>query len=119
VYNVLLAPRWAPEGWQLVADIVVHQVVPGRFVMFWLSRPRGRLGGGEARFAALWPIGYAAYGLTRGAFDGFYPYFFMDPTAAPLWRVALNMGVLTAVFLAGALGVIALDRALARRRAAA
>jgi hypothetical protein len=119
VYNVLLAPRWAPEGWQLVADIIVHQVVPALFVMFWLSRPRGRLGWGDAMFAALWPIGYAAYGLTRGAFDGFYLYFFMDPTAAPLWRVALNMSVLTAVVLAGALGVIAIDRALARRRAAA
>ncbi len=28
VYNVLLAPRWDPQGWQKVADVIVHNAVP-------------------------------------------------------------------------------------------
>jgi uncharacterized membrane protein len=28
VYNVLLAARWDPQGWQNVADVVVHNIVP-------------------------------------------------------------------------------------------
>ena len=115
VYNILLAPRWAPEGWQLVADIVVHQATPILFTLYWFARPHGRIGWKDALFAALWPLGYAAYGLTRGAFDGFYPYFFMDPSTTPAPQVALNMGGLTLAFIIGALVLVALDRALARR----
>ena len=115
VYNILLAPRWEPQGWQLVADIMLHQATPIIFALYWLARPHGRLGWRDALFAALWPIAYAAYGLARGALDGFYPYFFMDPSTTPLPRVALNMAGMTAAFIVGALLVVALDRALARR----
>jgi len=115
VYNVLLAPRWAPEGWQLVADIAVHQGTPLLCALYWLARPHGRLKWAHALFAALWPMGYSVYGLARGAVDGFYPYFFMDPSATPWAQVALNMAGLTAAFIVGALLVVAIDRALARR----
>ena len=115
IYNILLAPRWEPQGWQLVADIMVHQVAPVLFAFYWLARAHGRLGWRDALFAALWPLGYAAYGLTRGAFDGFYPYFFMDPSAASFAELARNLGGLTLAFIVGALVLVALDRALARR----
>lgn len=115
VYNVLLAPRWAPQGWQLVADILVHQVTPIVCALYWLARPRGRLAWKDALFAALWPIGYAAYGLTRGAFDGFYPYFFMDPSTTALPQLALNVCGLAGAFVIGALACVALDQVLARR----
>lgn len=115
VYNILLAPRWAPEGWQLVADVVVHQSTPLLFTLYWSARPHGRLNWTSALFAALWPIAYSVYGLARGAFDGFYPYFFMDPSSTPWAQVALNMGGLTIAFIIGALVFVAIDRALARR----
>lgn len=115
VYNILLAPRWSPEGWQLVADIAVHQGTPLVFALYWLARPHGRLRWANALFAALWPIAYSFYGLTRGALDGFYPYFFMDPSSAPWAQVTLNMAGLTAAFVAGALVFVAIDRALGRR----
>lgn len=115
VYNVLLASRWNPQEWQLVADVIVHQAVPGLFALYWLARPHGRIGWADAGFAALWPFAYAAYGLTRGAFDGFYPYFFMNPTMTPWAQVAVNMAGLVAVFGVGALAMVALDRWLARR----
>lgn len=115
VYNLLLRARWDPQGWQLVADILVHQVVPIVCALYWLARPHGRLAWRDAGFAALWPLGYAIYGLTRGAFDGFYPYFFMDPTSASYAQIALNLVGLVVAFLIGASIIIAIDRTLARR----
>ena len=115
VYNVLLAPRWDPQGWQKVADVIVHNIVPVVFLAFWSVRPHGALGWRDAAFAALWPLAYAVYGLTRGAFDGFYPYFFMDPTTLSYAQIAINLAGLLAAFGIGALLLIGISRALAQR----
>jgi hypothetical protein len=116
VYNLLLASRWDPQGWQKVADVIVHNVVPIVFAVFWLLRPHGSLTWKDAGFAALWPFGYAVYGLARGAFDGFYPYFFMDPTAASYPQIALNLVGLVVAFMLGATLLLLLSRALGRRK---
>jgi hypothetical protein len=118
VYNILLASRWDQQGWQKVADVVVHNVVPPVFALFWLLRPHAQLKWSDAAFAGLWPLGYAVYGLARGQADGFYPYFFMDPTQASWLQIAINVGGLFVAFLIGASVLIALSRALERRLAA-
>jgi hypothetical protein len=115
VYNVLLASRWDPQGWQKLADVLVHNVVPLAFLLFWLLRPRGALKWSDAPFAALWPLAYAAYGLTRGQFDGFYPYFFMDPTTLSWVQIAINLLALVGAFIIGALVFVGASRALGRR----
>lgn len=117
VYNLLLASRWDPQGWQKAADVIVHQIVPAAFALYWLARPHGVLAWGDAMFAAIWPGAYAVYGLARGAVDGFYPYFFMDPSAAPAAQTPLNLAGLVASFIAGALVLVAADRVLGRRAA--
>ncbi len=119
VYNLLLASRWDPQGWQKVADVIVHQIVPVIFVVFWLLRPHGTLTWRDSAFAALWPLGYAIYGLTRGLFDNFYPYFFMDPTTISYAQIALNLVGLVVAFTLGALLLLGISRALARGRVAA
>ncbi len=116
VYNLLLAPRWDPHGWQKVADVIVHNAMPFLFLVFWALRPHGGLKWRDAAFAGLWPLAYAIYGLTRGAFDGFYPYFFMDPTSASYGQIAINVVGLFLAFLVGALLLIGISRALARRK---
>lgn len=115
VYNLLLASRWDPQGWQKVADVIVHEVVPVLFLLFWVLRPHGALSWRDAAFAALWPLAYAVYGLTRGRFDNFYPYFFMDPTSISYAQIAVNLVGLVAAFGAGALLLIGISRALGRR----
>lgn len=115
VYNVLLAPLWDPQGLQKVADVTVHQVVPALFALFWLVRPHRGLSWRDAGFAALWPAGYAAYGLARGALDGFYPYFFIDPTALAWTQVAANLAGLMAAFVVGAILLVGVARTLARQ----
>lgn len=116
VYNLLLAPRWNPQGWQKVADVTVHDIVPLVFTLFWLVRPHGSLTWRDAAFAALWPLAYAMYGLTRGLFDHFYPYFFMDPTTLSYGQIALNLLGLVAAFAMGALLLLSISHALGRRK---
>lgn len=115
VYNLLLAARWDPQGLQKIADIGVHQVVPALFAAFWLLRPHGGLTWRGALFCALWPSAYTVYALARGQFDGFYAYFFMDPTAMSWGALALNVAGLCAAFVAGALVLVGLDHLLAKR----
>lgn len=116
VYNLLLAARWDPQGWQKVADVIVHNAVPVLFLVFWTLRPHGALKWRDAVFAAAWPLAYAVYGLARGLFDGFYPYFFMDPTSASYGQIALNLVGLVVAFMLGASLLIGISRALARRK---
>jgi hypothetical protein len=70
-------------------------------------------------FCALWPTAYTIYALVRGQFDGFYAYFFMDPTAMPWGQLTLNVAGLCAVFIAGAFVFVGIDHVLARRATAA
>ena len=116
VYNLLLAGRWDPQGLQKIADVGVHNVAPVWFFVFWLLRAGSGLVWRDGWFAALWPSGYCAYGLGRGAVDGFYPYYFMDPTAMSWPQLALNATGLCAAFVVGALALVGVDRALRRRR---
>lgn len=116
VYNLLLASRWDPQGWQKVADVIVHNAVPVLFLLFWALRPHGALKWTSAIFAAAWPLAYAVYGLTRGEFDGFYPYFFMDPTTVSYGQIAINLAGLVVAFVFGALLLIGISRALGRRK---
>jgi hypothetical protein len=114
VYNVLLASQWDPQGLQKLNDDILHIWSPVGFALFWLMRGRGALSWRDAAFAASWPLIYSIYGLARGAFDGFYPYFFMNPETTPWPLVARNMMGLVLAFLLGALALVALDRAIGR-----
>lgn len=116
VYNLLLAARWDPQGWQKLADVIVHDAVPVIFAIFWFLRPHGSLTWRDAGFAALWPLAYAIYGLSRGALDNFYPYFFIDPTKISYLLIARNLIGLVVAFLLGAALLLTVSRALGRRQ---
>jgi len=115
VYNVLLASRWDPRGWQKVADLILHDITPALFTLFWLLKQRTPLRWRFALFAAIWPLAYAVYSLTRGAIDGFYPYFFMDPTSLSIPRIAMNLGLLMMFFVFGAAIMVCANRVIVRR----
>lgn len=112
VYHALLASQWDPQGLQKLNDDVLHTWSPLAFAAFWLLRPRGAVTWTDALFAALWPTAYSAYSLTRGAFDGHYPYYFIDPSTMSWLVVARNLTGLVVAFVAGALLLTALDRGL-------
>ena len=121
IYALLLRNVWQPEGWQLVADRLLHQATPVLFLATWALAARGgsgagRLGVHDAAWAMAPPVLYLAYALARGEADGWYAYWFLDPAKLGDERMALNSIVLAVVFLATALIFLGLDRLLVRPR---
>lgn len=116
VYHLLLRNIWNPEGLQKLADIVLHYVVPLAAFTFWLfCAPKSSL---KFRHVALWlvyPLGYCAYVLARGAQDGWYPYPFIDAAALGLEKVLQNSAGLTVAFAIGGLILVAFGRLVSRR----
>lgn len=119
IYHLLLASRWNPQGLQLLADFIHHTVVPLLFALFWLLRPHGSLRWVDAALLVIWPLAYCAYALTRGAFDGWYAYYFLDPTRVTIMQLAASIVLQSAGFLVCALIFIGVDKAIARRAVAA
>ncbi|MBI3437393.1 MAG: Pr6Pr family membrane protein [Proteobacteria bacterium] len=115
IYHALLASRWNPQGLQLVADFTHHTLVPAMFLLYWLLRPHGQLKWTDALLLVVWPLAYCPYALMRGAVDGWYAYFFLDPRHMSVAQLITSITGLSAVFLACALVVIALDKIVAKR----
>jgi hypothetical protein len=110
-YNILLRHLWHPEGWQWLADELMHDVMPLLFLAWWwLCVPKGTL---RLRHIALWviyPLLYFAYALLRGHLLAVYPYPFIDVDKLGYPQVFVNAGGLLAGFVVIALVLIALDR---------
>ncbi|HET6553801.1 MAG TPA: Pr6Pr family membrane protein [Dyella sp.] len=116
IYNLMLRQLWHPQGWLLVADVIVHDVMPPLYLLYWwLAVPKQDLRWRQALVWQSYPAGYFFYVLLRGAVNGWYPYPFLDVPALGYLRVLLNaFGVLMA-FIAVASALIALGRVRVRR----
>ena len=110
-YSLLLRHLWLPEGWQFLADELMHDVMPLLFLAYWWwCVPKGTL---RLRHLGLWviyPLVYFAYSLLRGHELAVYPYPFIDVGTLGYPQVFLNAGGLLAGFVVIALIMIALDR---------
>jgi hypothetical protein len=115
-YNVLLRHLWQPEGWQFVADELLHDVMPVLFIIYWgLWVPKGTLRLGHIGLWMIYPLVYFAYILLRGDLLAAYPYPFIDVASLGYPQVFINAGGVLAGFVGIALGVVGLDRWLGRR----
>lgn len=110
-YTLLLQHLWDPQGPQLVADVLLHHVMPVFFVVFWwvaVERAHARLAN-VARWT-IYPLSYFVYAMVRGAISGVYPYPFIDASQLGYPRAFGNaLGVLIG-FVAVALTLVAVDR---------
>lgn len=112
VHFLLLRPLLDLDGADLVADRLLHLVVPFLAVVGWAwFGPRPRTGWREVGLALLWPAGWLAFTLTILAATGWVPYPFLDPGEPGGWPgvVAACLGV-TVGFVAVSAGVRAVDR---------
>jgi hypothetical protein len=119
VYALLLRGMLELSGGDKLADDLLHVVAPVLVPLFWLFFvPKGGLRRADPLWWTLLPVVYFAYALTRGAWDGNYPYPFMN-VATLGWRpVALTALVMAAGFIATGFAMLWLDRRLSRRPAA-
>ena len=113
VYSVALRATWQPTGWQAVADHMLHDATPVLFAVAWLSSEHGTLHWRDAAWAIVAPVAYCIYALIRGAGDGWYAYWFLDPTRLDATRMVASIAALSASFIVLALVFIAIDKKLA------
>lgn len=112
-YHGLLAGIWAHQGLGWWADQGLHTAVPVLTVMWWAGfAPKAGLKWYDAVRWLFWPILYADYALVRGLASGFFPYPFLDISVLGIAQVTLNVVVLTAVFAALGLLLIAVARVI-------
>ena len=106
-YSLLLRHIWNPTGAQKLADVLLHDVVPVAFVLYWLIFvPKAGLRWKHALLWLVYPLVYMLYTLTRGVATAWWPYPFVDATVLGFPR-ALGNGVLVllAFFVLGLLAV--------------
>jgi hypothetical protein len=111
VYRLLLRQLWNPQGMQWVADVILHDVIPVGYVLYWvLFAPRTELRWKDALGWLVYPAVYAVYVLARGAVSGLYPYPFMDVKVLGYGGVLVHAAVFLLVFLGMGLLVVAVGR---------
>lgn len=116
VHFVALRPLLDLHGADLLADRLLHLVVPALAVVGWVAfGPRDRIGRTDlVRFLVL-PLAWLAYTLVRGELVEWYPYPFLDVNEhgyGPVLAACLGVaGLMAGLFAA----VIRIDGALARK----
>ncbi|MEO6581693.1 MAG: Pr6Pr family membrane protein [Sphingomicrobium sp.] len=115
-YSVALRALWHPTGLQKVADMALHNVTPLLFVALWVVLPHPGLQWREIGWAMLPPALYAAYAMARGAIDGWYAYWFLNPAEQSAGALMISVAVLLCAVAAVAAVLVAVDRRLAPRR---
>jgi hypothetical protein len=113
IYFVLLRPKHGPSGLGMVADVIMHYVMPIGYPIFWMRFVRKC----ELKYAWSWywivyPLGYAALTEVRGGFTGWYPYGFLDAGRLGYPLVLVNAVGLTMLFELLGVAVVWVDRKL-------
>ncbi|WP_273820096.1 Pr6Pr family membrane protein [Pseudomonas asplenii] len=116
-YSLLLRSLWHPQGFQWLADELLHDVMPALFVVYWwVCVPKGRLRFPQVLAWLAYPLVYFAYVLLRGHLIGAYPYPFVDVDRLGYPQVFVNAGQILLGFVLVSLLLIGMDRWGGRRR---
>lgn len=115
VYSLFLRSVVNAQGWHLISDHIVHDIVPVVFVLFWLLYAPKR----DVRWLdpVRWlvvPIIYMSYCLARGAIGNWYPYWFADVTKLGYPTALRNAGLVLIGFLIFGFIFAALAKVLSR-----
>jgi hypothetical protein len=101
VHFLLLRPLLNLDGADLVADRLLHVVVPLLTLAGWLVvGPRNRIHGSDLGGFLVLPLVWIGYTLVRGALVDWYPYPFIDVGEHGLAEVLLNCVGVAALMLA-------------------
>jgi hypothetical protein len=120
VFHAVLRDLQDLTGDAAFADFLLHTLSPVLCVSGWLLfGPRGQTSSRVAALTLVFLLAWGTFTLVRGEIVGWYPYPFMDVVEKGYARVAVNLALVAAVFVAFAFGAHRLDRWLTARRASA
>ncbi len=116
IYSLLLRHIWNPTGAQKLADVLLHDLIPVTYVLYWLILvPKSSL---RWKHAVLWlayPVAYMIYTLARGVAIGWYPYPFIDASVLGFPRALGNGALVLLAFFVVGLIAVAIGRVRSRR----
>lgn len=88
------------QGWDFLADLLLHYVMPVLFVIDWLFLvPKQTLKVRDTLGWLAFPVIYLIWTFIHGTYSGFYPYPFLNGAELGNARVLLNEAGLLAIFL--------------------
>lgn len=117
VYNLILRALWTPTGLQLVADELLHTIIPLLYITVWLTiTPKTHLHWSRVFNWLLYPLGYFIIILFQGSLSNFYPYPFINVTELGWPQVIINSIFITAAFILLSLLVIFVSRIKQRNK---
>ena len=91
VYNLVLRGIWEPKGWQLIADNLLHVIVPIAYLTYWLIfTGRKTLNYKDILSWTIFPFLYLIYSLIRGYYVNWYPYPFLDVAQFGYQQILIN-----------------------------
>ncbi|HEX4189926.1 MAG TPA: Pr6Pr family membrane protein [Marmoricola sp.] len=103
-------------GWSIVADRMLHLVVPILAMIGWLLfGPRGRATIRDIGPFLVLPVFWLVYTLVRGPFVDWYPYPFIDVSAHGYAQVLVTCVAISALMFGLAYGAVRLDSRLDSR----
>ena len=113
VHLIVLRPVMHLSGWDAVADVALHYVVPALMVGGWLLfGPRRRIELRVGLLALIWPAAWYVWTLLYGTANDFYPYPFVDVRIHGYEGVLVRAVAVTGVLLGAGIGAWILDRRL-------
>lgn len=114
-YSLLLRHIWDPQGWHLLADELLHTIIPALVVLYWLLFvPKTGLQWKNTPYWLLYPLVYVPYVLVRGELTGSYPYHFVDISDLGYSQALLNGVTLIFAFFLLSLLFVAIAKAMNR-----
>lgn len=116
VYNLLIGPKYPPQGLNQISSPIEHTLTPLLTVLLFLFfGPRGWFNARNVVRALVLPISFIFYTLFRGAIINKYPYDFLDVGANGYASViTFVMGILFAAIIVLSM-YWGIDRALSRK----
>ncbi|MEO8447232.1 MAG: Pr6Pr family membrane protein [bacterium] len=79
IYSAMLRHQWNPQGIGLVADELLHDVMPLLFLFYWITFvPKNSFKWTDAFKFLVYPLVYIVYSVIRGGITGDYPYWFAN-----------------------------------------
>lgn len=113
IYMLLLRGLLELSSGALLADTLLHKVIPILVPLWWLLfAPKGQLQWKDPLSWLAFPLLYLLYALLRGSAELHYPYPFIDLAELGALQVAINSAMIALVFVLAGYALVALDRRL-------